>query len=437
MMSREFLLRHGKVITRDLYTMRRKITSRCLESLQRHVRDTRRSVYVWDTELVGFGAYVSKNGRVSWLVQRWVGGRGGKAVRYTIDRASLLPLEEARQRAVVHLGEIGAGIDPVDRRRRQRKAINDEINGVRVGDAVAKFIQRKSTGNRYWADVTRLFDNTIVPALGKDTLLSRVTKVQVRDLIEAKQDAGTHGSARNIYAAIRPFFAWCVQRDLLAVSPITGIEPPKPLASRDRILSREELVALWLSTNELSEPFGHFYRLLILTGQRREEVGGMLDSELNLSDRLWIIPASRTKNGREHTVHLSDQAMAVLATVPRVAGSPYVFSTTGKNPISGHSKIKTRLDTLMTDRLSGRLKPWKTHDIRRTMTSGLAELGVSTDVADRILNHVSGSSRDGVKGVYQRYEFMPERKRAIELWGDHVERLTSHENNNRVVKLRA
>ena len=153
--------------------------------------------------------------------------------------------------------------------------------------------------------------------------------------------------------------------------------------------------------------------------------------KLDLDKATWTIPSSKTKNGKPHIVHLSTQTLAVIATLERKHGVPYLLTTTGKTPVSGFAKGKKRLDSFMQPET-----PWIVHDLRRTIVSHLAELGISTDVADRILNHVSGSQA-GVKGVYQRYEFLAERKRAMEAWGSYVEQLTSGKALSNVVQLKA
>ena len=210
---------------------------------------------------------------------------------------------------------------------------------------------------------------------------------------------------------------------------------PAPIEARDRQLTKDEIKSLWCATEQMEYPFCPFYRLLLLTGQRREEVAGMEWSELDADAATWTIPKERTKNNVAHIVHLSPQTLAVLATVTKVDDCPFVFSTTGKTPVSGYSNAKTKLDRLMGITLDPEAhdfdpsKLWRVHDLRRTITSTLAELGIATDVADRLLNHVSGS-RAGVKGVYQRYEFLAERKRAIHLWGNYIENLVGSQSSS-------
>jgi integrase len=158
-------------------------------------------------------------------------------------------------------------------------------------------------------------------------------------------------------------------------------------------------------------PYGGIVELLALTGQRREEVAQMTWDELALGQHIWTLPKSRTKNGKQHVVHLSAQATAVLDRVPK--NGPFVFSILGRRPFHDFSKAKRVLD-----RLSA-VSHWRVHDLRRTCVSGMARLGIAPHVADKILNHQTGTI-SGVAAVYQRHEFLAERQAALDLWGAHV-----------------
>jgi integrase len=158
-------------------------------------------------------------------------------------------------------------------------------------------------------------------------------------------------------------------------------------------------------------PYGGIVEMLAVTGQRREEVAGMKWDELDLVNRVWTLPKSRTKNAKEHLVHLSEQANTVLKRADRKG--PFVFSVVGTKPFQEFSKAKCRLD-----QLSG-VTGWRLHDLRRTCVSGMARLGIAPHVADKILNHQAGTI-SGVAAVYQRHDFLSERRQALNLWGAHI-----------------
>ena len=172
--------------------------------------------------------------------------------------------------------------------------------------------------------------------------------------------------------------------------------------------------------------FGSIIRMLILTAQRRNEVSEMAWDELDLDNNQWGIPSSRTKNEKPHTVHLSEQAAAVVTEVKNIG--PFVFTSNGKTPFSGFSKSKKRLDEL-----SG-VSEWRLHDIRRTVTSGMAQLGIRPHIADKILNHQSGTI-SGVAAVYQRHKFLKERKTALDAWGNYVQSLLDKTDRDNVVNI--
>ena len=396
--------------------MKGKITARAVEALRKQANKNGSDVFLWDTELQGFGAKASAHGRVSWVFQHWLGGRGGKAKRIAFGQSPPMGVDEARKEAEKLRGEVNSGVDIVDRKQQLREAKREALLATALAEAVETYFQKRSKPGRFWSELRTRFDNEIVPALGKDTKLAGITKADIRHLIQAKED--THPvAARTMFEALRPFFKWCVERDIIAASPMQNLKAPPLPASRDRILTDAEITAFWKAAGELPL-FGPCHRLLLLTAQRREEVGAMSWSELDLEQATWIIPGSRTKNGKEHLVHLSFQAVAILSALPKLA-SPFVFTTTLEAPISGYGHAKARLDELIKPD-----KPWRVHDLRRTAASGMASLGFLPHIIERVLNHTSGAT-GGLISVYQRYEYAEERKRAIEAWGNYVDKLVA------------
>ena len=177
-------------------------------------------------------------------------------------------------------------------------------------------------------------------------------------------------AANRAHSIVRKLFNWAVENDLIANSPVAGIKPPNPETSRDRVLTDDELRAVWQEAGRLGYPFGSILQLLILTGQRRGEVTGMMWSELDLDAGLWTLPRERVKNDRRHEVPLSRQSSAILEALPRI-GDKYVFTLNGTAPYNGF-KSKERLDEAVG------IAPWTVHDLRRTCASGMAKLGTSS-----------------------------------------------------------
>ena len=199
------------------------------------------------------------------------------------------------------------------------------------------------------------------------------------------------------------FRAWCSK--LFSYAVACHLRPDNPAKStenpvsardiqRNRKLTDHELSLVWRCAEQLGSPFGPALQLLAITGQRRSEVLEATWSEFNLNTATWVIRSIRSKNGAEHIVPLSDVAVEILRGIPRIEGSPYVFTTTGTSPVSGISKAKARLDQLITAANGDRaIPPWRIHDLRRTFVSGCARLRIPSEVTERAINHVSESFR--------------------------------------------
>ena len=209
--------------------------------------------------------------------------------------------------------------------------------------------------------------------------MQEITKRDVITLLDTVRDRAPVMANRNL-AAVRKLFNWCLARDVIQVSPCSLIEPPAPERSRDRILSDDELRLVWNATGADPSPFGPLVKLLIFTGQRLAEVGGMRWDELDLENKLWTLPAERVKNGERHEVPLSETAVEILKALPRIKTTKgFVFTTTRDAAVSGFSRAKDRLDAAVEASLTKGAKPpehWTFHDLRRTMASGMARLGI-------------------------------------------------------------
>ena len=399
----------------------------------RSINAAARPSFLWDDKLKGFGCRIATDGRVSWLVQKKIGGREGKATRVVIGHSPPMELAEARTAAEIAIGEVAKGIDLPTKKRLQREAKRETLNAPTLCEAAELFLRRRKdeyvkrkrrAAGRYWSELEMRFTNEIIPALGQTTQIREITKTELRKLIEAKQDAQQHGGARLLFAALRPFFTWCVEQELIERSPLDGISPPRPLESRDRVLTADEIKAFWTAT-ATERLFGPFHRLLLLTAQRREEVGAMQWSEIQGND--WTIPGKRTKNGKTHVVHLSPHAMGILDALPRRGA--YVFSSNGASSISGYAKSKARLDRRMTEELAKDqmdLPPWRVHDLRRTAATGMQALGVQPQVVEKVLNH----ALEGILKVYQQHDYLDERKSALAAWGNYIATLIAPANEH-------
>jgi integrase len=209
---------------------------------------------------------------------------------------------------------------------------------------------------------------------------------------------------------------WALDRGMIEINPIAGLKPPTKPRARDRVLTDGELARLMDAAKHEGYPFGTIAQVLLLTAQRRGEVSGMKWTSIDFEAGVWSIASENAKNGLAHDVPLSVPVLDLLRCVPRFIGSDYVFTTTGKTPVSGYGRAKDRLDDAVGT------EGWWYHDLRRTAASGMARIGVSPHVIEKVLNHKSGII-SGVAAVYNRYSYSLEKRAALEQWAAHVTQL--------------
>jgi integrase len=363
-------------------------------------------VVYWDAGYPGFGVKVTPKGRKVFIVLYRTGGAGSKLRKYTIGPYGRVTLHQARVAAQRVFAAKLEGRDPAaEKREAKRRVVAD-----RVEDLLETFIVQRLSQNRSGGEISRLLRREVgKPWAGRS--IHEVSKRDVVEVVTAIEQRGAPVAANKALKAIKTFLRWCVGRAVLDQSPAEGVPLPSKEVARDRVLDDSELARVILAAREIGGPYGGIVELLALTGQRREEVARLQREELDLAQRVWTLPKSRTKNAKTHVVHLSHQSMAVLKHADQPG--PYVFSLLGTKPFREFSRAKRRLD-----QLSG-VTDWRLHDLRRTCVSGMARLGVAPHVADKILNHQAGTI-SGVAAVYQRHEFLSERKEALERWAAHV-----------------
>jgi integrase len=384
--------------------MSRVLTVRTVESIK--PRPSRQEIP--DRHLPGLYLVVQPSGARSWAVRYRSGGRSRK---HTLGSYPALSLKAARELAGKALRAVAEGRDPGREKAQTRTLPPDTV------EAVAKlFVERhclRANRPRTAAETQRLLNLHVLPRWRR-RLLRDITRRDVRDLLDCIVGAGTPIAANRVLSAVRKLCNWALERDVISASPCAGVKPPSAERSRDRVLTDEELRNVWHAADELGYPFGVLVKLLILTGQRRSEVAGMRWSEVDARSGLWTLPAERVKNGKKHEVPLGRAATDILVRLPRI-GEAFALTTTGAAPVGGFGLGKCRLDAL----LPPSMQPWVLHDLRRTVASGMARLGIGLPTIERLLNHSSGSFR-GVVGVYQRHDFAEEKRQAAEAWGRHV-----------------
>jgi integrase len=378
--------------------------------------------------------------------------------------------------------DIRRGIDPTAIRREEKAAAKVEaMTDNTVDAAMVGFLKRyKGKKRQGLRDSTRLLTahylglkpdpekpgewlkrtNGGVLKKWSGRSLTSITKRDAIVVLDKLVDAGNGVTANRTLTNLKTFFTWAVKQDMLIASPVATLDAVASEVSRERILSDLELTAAWkVATAWVADPknkndnFGRLVQLLILLGQRRDEIREATRIEFALDGAavaidggtpwhgpLWTLPAKRAKNGREHLIPLSEKAVEILKSCSKVKGSGYFLTTTGTTPISGLSGAKKRFDKEMQAELRKAdpayvLAPWTPHDLRRTFSSGLQRLGFPIEVIEECLNHKSGT-RSGVAGVYAKYRYLSEKTRAFEAWARHVDALANGRLTNNVVPFR-
>lgn len=383
----------------------------------------------------GLYLVVQPSGAKSWAVRYRAAGTPRK---HTLGAFPAIDLKAARDLAQRALVDVAKGSDPSATKKAAKLATKAPADRGLVEKVVDTFIERhvkpntKVTSAR---ETERILKREVV-GTWKGRMLASVTRADVHDLLDTIVDRGAPIQANRVLASLRRMCGWAVERGIIETSPCEKVKAPTAERSRDRVLGDDELKAVWAACDGIGWPFGPLVRMLLLTGQRRDEVGSMKWSEVDLDAKLWTIPRERAKNGQAHPVPLSEPVLAILRALPRVG--EHVFSTNGRTAVSGFSKIKAAIDNSIenTRRDAGALLPWVFHDLRRTAASGMARLGITLPAIEKVLNHVSGSF-GGIVGVYQKHSFADEKRHALEAWGGFIQRLVADRPADNVVEMRA
>jgi integrase len=363
---------------------------------------------IYDTIVPSLMLRVTPSGAKSYAVNaRWA----GKAGKRTIGATKRVSLKEARETARAWLELAQQGKDPAELTRKAREA-----DALTFGAVMEEFIKRHVSRLRKARDMEREIRKELMPRFAKRPV-SAITRKDITKMLREIRDRGAVFQAHHVFGHARKFYSWAMaQEDEFDVqaSPCAGINPKELIGEkrhRERELDDAEIRAVWKAAERMGYPVGSVWRLLMLTACRKTEVAGAMWSEFD--NKLWTIPPERFKTGKTHIVPLSDDALGLLEQLPRWDAGDYLFSTTGGvKPVNGFSKAKSRLDELAAEELGRELEPWVTHDIRRTVRTRLSQLKIEERVAEKVLGH----EKKGITKVYDRWEFLDERREALEAW---------------------
>ncbi len=357
-----------------------------------------RQYAVFDDGMPNFGVRVGTTGKLSFIVMYRMHGRRR---RDTLGQFPVISLAEARQLA---------------RQRLAKQVLEDKnpefIATTKFAEVAADFLALHCgvRNKPRTADETeRLMNRHWVPAFGRRTLQDIATK-DISGVLDRMLDAPSE--AKHAFAAIRKFFNWARQRRLVKHSPCEGLQIDIRSQPRTRVLSDAELVKVWRAAERQGYPYGTIVKLLLLTGQRRNEIASLRWSYITLAEKKIMLPPELVKNNRQHVFVYGDMVAEVLASMPKLGD--FLFPARGHDdrPFSGWSKAKRELDVA-----SG--VDFTLHDLRRTWATRAAESGVHPWVIEAHLNHVSGVV-SGVAAIYNRHNYLNEARSAVKVFDEHL-----------------
>jgi integrase len=416
----------------SLETGGKRFTSRWIETLR-----VRKRIDFTDPDVKGLTLRVTSTGSKSWsyLYRRKSDGRKR---RVTLGEFPVMDLHKARAVASGHRAAVADGADPAADKSAHRKVetVNELLN---------RFLTDYAPSTSKWtAEVRRIFNKDIRPAIGS-LKTSAVTKADVLAIINGVRDRGAGVTANRTLAAIRKAFNWAASEGYIVTSPATGIAPRVKEQSRSRSLTSDEIRTFWtgLDKAHMSEATKIALKIALATGQRIGEVCGARRSEVDFDKSEWVIPAKRVKNRREHSVPLSSMAVKLFRKAIKLAGDhDFIF------PSKPRSKGVDRIQPLASHGVSHAMRralkdlglhnnPATPHDLRRTVATHLAAMGVGENIVARVLNHASEIGRTITGSVYIRHSFAKEKRRALDAWASELASITTQKSpKHNVVRLR-
>lgn len=351
---------------------------------------------------------------------------GGKLKKLTLGSSKMLTLADARKLALRHRHEIEAGRDPHGEKAAARRATATNIR-LDCEHMWSRYMILAGAQLRSRPEKERVFNRYIRPVLGRMGVAD-VKRSHALEILDPLVAAGKLRMADKVRQEGAAWFQWLLEREHVERNPFAGLRKAEmKKVIRTRVLSDLELKAIWIAA-EPEGRWGLWFKLMILTGTRNMEARGARWSELDLANRLWIIPHERSKNKVEQRIHLTDAVINILEAIPTFPDVDLVFPANGnpENPMSGDQKVKDRIDERMRKAIkeAGAREPenWQIHDFRRTIATGLQRLGFRPDIADQVIGHV-GSTRTGAAAHYLHHRYEQEKEQALEAWSKHVVQL--------------
>jgi integrase len=370
---------------------------------------------VFDDAIPGFGLRLRDTGSRTWIYQYAI---GPKQRRLVIGKASAVTAEKARGHAADLHARVRLGNDPA-----ADKAVSRHQAANNFGELSRRYLefQKESLRPRSYAEVKRHLEANAKPLHGLPVASIDQRTIADRLNVVAKQSGAV--TANRTRASLSAMFGWAMREGIALSNPVmnTGKREEK---SRDRVLSDTELVTIWDALED--DHYGAIIKLLMLTGQRANEIAGFQKPEIDFDRDLITLPAERTKNGRVHQLPMSRTVREILQAQVKTDDRNFVFGY-GVGPFSGWSKSKQKLDERIA--ATKAMPHWTPHDLRRTVATRMADIGIQPHIIEAVLNHVSGH-KGGIAGIYNRALYTAEKAQALARWNEHVSALIAKRASN-------
>jgi integrase len=400
------------------------LTDRFVQTLPPAAKGKRNVIY--DAMLKGLAVRVTDTGAASFYVSRiWHSGSHHPTGK-KLGAVTEMTVSQAREKFIEWKKQHKAGLNPSLEERRARR-----LTERKTSDTFASVLTKFCRAKKHQRQIYRTERD-----IRRDcrSLLERpVSDIERRDIVElirAMKERGVETTAHNTFANLNRIFNWAVDNDILESSPMARLRPTSLIGSktvRQRVLTDGEIVAVWRATKKLGYPYQHLFQLLLLTGQRRTEVGEAHWSEFDFEARVWVIPEERFKSGSAHRVPLTDDAIAILNDCPRFAGGDYVFTSrngsTFANDIDG---ALTKLGKIILADGGQPLPRWTVHDLRRTMRTRLSSLRIPSEIAEMCIGH----AKKGLARIYDQHAYETEMREAMNAWAGLLRSIVSPTPSN-------
>lgn len=382
---------------------------------------SKRDTY-YDLNTAGLLLRITEHHRKSFYFVRTIEGRGEKLFIGSWPECSI---DVARAKCAEHVAKIFRGENPAEQKREEEQSTKTH----NVEALINTFVKTELDAKDKWPEAKRLLLKEVaLPWRHKN--IDRVARSDVKQLLNKIKERAP-GTANHTLDSLKAFLNWAVDEEYISINPAAGVQHPAEIKDRDRVLSDAELVELRTLINALPYPTGPFLKILLLTAQRRGEVAAMKWEHLDLKNAVWTQPADNTKNGISHLVPLPRQAVEILAALSHGSKGTFVFSTTdGEIPINGFGKLKVKLDETIADNrrkagVKADMAEWVLHDIRRTARTFFGSHGITEQVGEAVLNHIE-TSRSRLSRIYDRHNYLPEKRDALQMFADHIMSLGSN-----------